>query len=217
MKRSTMSRRRCRLAVALLSLAVTAGGCSSGERAEESTTTGNAPSSPSTTGAPTCDAGGSTSSSSTTTSEPIDREPTPAEPAQYGSFVDGNGERVDLFGGLAFSSPSGNIHCDIRADPVVEDSRPYAACGASEHEWSVPEEPCELDWSDGVVSLGPDGVTRGACSGDPPVTYGANELPYDRSLTQGPITCVSRRTGVVCTFAGTDHRFRISREELETR
>jgi hypothetical protein len=90
------------------------------------------------------------------------------------------------------------------------------ACQIEQHTWKVPEQPCELDWSGSVISLDREGVSKGRCAGDIAVTPGANELPYDESLTQGPITCTSRRTGVTCTYAGTNHRFHVSREVLET-
>ncbi len=205
MKRLIVDRRRRGVALVVVFLAATTAGCSSGSDPDGSTTTSSGSAS-SSTEAPVDGSTGSPATSSTTSQvPPVEREPTPADPAQFSSAVDGTGERFDLYGELAFTTPTGNIVCDIHGEPDSLDHRPpFATCLAMESTWSIPEEPCELDWADSVVSLGSKGVERGACTGDPPVTYGSNELPYDSSLTQGPITCVSRRTGVVCTYAGTE-------------
>lgn len=206
MKRLIVDRhRRGVVLVLVVLLAATTAGCSSGSETD-GTTTSSSGSASSSTEAPVDGSTGSPATSSTTSQvPPVEREPTPADPTQFSSAVDGTGERFDLYGELAFTTPTGNIVCDIHGEPDSLDHRPpFATCLAMESTWSIPEEPCELDWADSVVSLGSKGVERGACTGDSPVTYGSNELPYDSSLTQGPITCVSRRTGVVCTYAGTE-------------
>lgn len=208
--------------IALVLMILVAAGCASDDGVDPTTTTTAGDSTSTSSGSSTSTDGAETGASapagqSTTTSDPVDREPTPADPAGFSWVLDGQGERSDLLGNLAFTTPTGNIRCEINGSSTSGDDHLWASCEAMEHTWSIPEEPCELDWDDHIVTLGADGVSKGECTGGVLVSGGSNVLDYDRSLTQGPITCVSRRTGVVCTYAGTTHRFRISRSELDIR
>lgn len=116
----------------------------------------------------------------------------------------------DLYG-ENFESPSGNIQCVVYPDDEEQD--PYVQCEVFEADWSVPEDNCELDWVDTEVSLS-DLPYAGGCRGDTFLSDNPVTLQYGEGWSMGPLTCVSREDGVLCSNADTDSGFLVSRGSL---
>ncbi len=100
---------------------------------------------------------------------------------------------------LGFSSPSGNIRCEI--------SSAGARCDISSHTWKPTAKPasCESDWGQGLVV-----TAQGAgfvCASDS--AAGGSALAYGASVSRGDFRCLSAKDGMTCTGAG--HRFSVAR------
>ncbi len=105
-----------------------------------------------------------------------------------------------------FSSPSGNIGCDVSAD--------YAACEIGEHTFPLPPKPadCSFDWGAAVDFIDPTvSPTFGACKSD--TQLGApDQLAYGTATVLGDFACLSQEVGVTCWSQRTGHGFSLSRD-----
>ena len=102
-----------------------------------------------------------------------------------------------------FTSPTGNITCQM--------DRTYATCLIGEHDYPVPprEADCELDWAP-LFSVGTGGnAVFGSCEGG--VVVPGTSLPYGSTSVVGPMTCLSRQSGMFCWNSRTGHGFRVAR------
>ena len=103
-----------------------------------------------------------------------------------------------------FTSPSGNIGCDIDAAS--------ARCDIAERDWAPPTRPadCRFAYGQGItVSAG--GAPQFVCAGD--TALGAGEpLEYGSSITAGALRCESADAGMSCRDTTTGRGFTISRQ-----
>jgi hypothetical protein len=113
------------------------------------------------------------------------------------------GKRIHGF--HQFSSPSGNIGCEI-------DNR-FVRCDLASHSWNAPPKPasCDVDWVSGL-GVGKHGKGYFVCAGDTAVDSHAPVLKYGHWLRDGPLKCTSRATGMTCKNVRTGHGFFGSRE-----
>ena len=107
----------------------------------------------------------------------------------------------------AFSSPSGNIRCEI--------SSQGARCDIGDHRWKAPAKPtsCTGAWGDGVqvtaeragFACATGSLARGSALG------------YGRSVTRGDFRCDSDKDGVTCTHRPSHHAFSVARATYHLR
>lgn len=107
---------------------------------------------------------------------------------------------------IAFRSPTGNIHCAIMTGDWAS-----ARCDMDQLTPSYRNRPydCEQDWGD-AFEVGARGGGYLPCHGDTVSDPSAFMLGYGRSVSLGPFTCTSRKTGMTCTNAQ-GHGFQISK------
>jgi hypothetical protein len=108
----------------------------------------------------------------------------------------------------AFTSPSGNIGCQIDREAV--------RCDIAERDWEPPPPPadCQLDYGQGIM-LTAGGEAALVCAGDTALAPGAQELPYGQSIAAGLLRCESSESGMSCRDVETGRGFRISRQGYE--
>ncbi len=96
---------------------------------------------------------------------------------------------------ISFRAPSGNIACMMD----MWDGG-AARCDIREYTPSFPGRPgwCEQDYGF-AFAVGASGPGVVVCAGDTVFEPGAGVLQYGRSVTLGPVTCISERTGMTCT------------------
>lgn len=107
---------------------------------------------------------------------------------------------------LAFHSPSGNIQCAISTGDYAQ-----VRCDMGSLTPTYRKAPlgCEFDWgSSFAVDAGGKGYL--ACVSDAVADPGGVELGYGKSITLGPFTCISEKSGMECTNPG-GHGFRLSK------
>lgn len=99
---------------------------------------------------------------------------------------------------ITFRAPSGNIACMM--DMWDGGS---ARCDIRDYTPSFPSRPawCEQDYGF-AFAVGASGPGIVVCAGDTVFEPGAGVLPYGQSVTLGPVTCMSERTGVTCVNRG---------------
>jgi hypothetical protein len=112
-----------------------------------------------------------------------------------------------------FQSPSGNLSCGMG---VLDDGKAFAQCEIIDRDWTSPPRPadCPLDYGDRIGLQQGSPATFG-CHGD---TLRGPDLPalgYGQSRSAGPITCLSRTSGMTCTDSSTGHFFTLSRESYK--
>ncbi len=116
----------------------------------------------------------------------------------------------DVTQDTAFSSPSGNIGCQIIPGTSVR-------CDMLQHTWSPPPRPdyCKslMAWGQGLI-LKAGGGAHVVCAGDTTMTQD-NPLAYGDSITAGSMRCDSAETGMTCRDTGTGHGFTIARDSYE--
>jgi len=107
---------------------------------------------------------------------------------------------------IAFRSPTGNIHCAIMTGDWAS-----ARCDMDQLTPSYRSRPsdCQQDWGD-AFEVGARGSGFLPCHGDTVSDPSAFTLGYGRSVSLGPFTCTSRKTGMTCTNAQ-GHGFQISK------
>ncbi|HEX3005584.1 MAG TPA: hypothetical protein VHO27_15315 [Angustibacter sp.] len=101
----------------------------------------------------------------------------------------------------AFSSPSGNIRCEI--------SSQGARCDIATHGWTAPAEPgsCTGAWGD-ALQVTAEGAGFACASG---ALAGGTALSYGRSLARGEFRCDSTKDGMTCTHGPSRHAFSVAR------
>ncbi|MDZ4311857.1 MAG: DUF6636 domain-containing protein [Cypionkella sp.] len=107
---------------------------------------------------------------------------------------------------LAFHSPSGNIQCAMMTGDYAQ-----VRCDMSSLTPTYRKAPanCEFDWgSSFAVDAGGQGYL--ACVSDAVADPGGIELGYGKSISLGPFTCTSEKSGMECTNLG-GHGFKISK------
>lgn len=103
-----------------------------------------------------------------------------------------------------FSTPSGNVACEIGTD--------FVWCAALVQPWEpIPREAgCARDWRTTIMLRAESGATlRGDCGYGPET--GGPPLAYGRGIQVGRTRCVSERTGLHCLVFGTTRGFFVSR------
>ena len=107
---------------------------------------------------------------------------------------------------LAFHSPSGNIQCGMSTGDYAQ-----VRCdmGALTPTYRQAPPDCEFDWgSSFAVDAGGSGYL--ACVSDAVADPGGVELGYGKSISLGPFTCTSEKSGMECTNLG-GHGFKLSK------
>ena len=106
-----------------------------------------------------------------------------------------------------FSSPSGNIRCEI--------SSQGARCDIAHHSWKAPARPgsCTGAWGDGLQVTGDRADLACATSS----LRGGKALGYGRSLTRGDFRCDSEKDGVTCVHQPSRHAFSVARADYHLR
>jgi hypothetical protein len=152
------------------------------------------------------------SPSSAPAAPPVTAEPSTAAPAPSDDAAPEDAAGADasilVTDDTGFSSPSGNIRCEISPDDD------YVRCDIGEREWEAPEPPedCELDYGSGLYldREGADVVCAGDAVGGDDLT-----LEYGERLQGGAVVCESAQTGMTCTNGDTGEGFSISRATYE--
>ena len=106
-----------------------------------------------------------------------------------------------------FTTPSGNIACEVSSDDDVGGAR----CDLQEHDWTAPARPedCITGYGDSLY-VGRDGPGFG-CVGD--TIANDTVAPYGSTVTRGKYTCRIGETGVACWNLDTGAGFAVSRGE----
>lgn len=108
---------------------------------------------------------------------------------------------------VAFVSPSGNIGCAIYTDGTYAEAR----CDMRDLTPSYRKAPagCEFDWGNSFA-VGVDGKGYLACVSDSVFDPGAFTLGYGKSISVGPFTCTSEKSGMTCVNTQ-GHGFKIAK------
>lgn len=108
----------------------------------------------------------------------------------------------------SFSSPSGNIGCQI--EPIS------VRCDIAERDWEPPPPPpdCKLDYGQGVT-LTAGSTAELVCAGDTALDASGAALAYGESIGAGLLRCESEQSGMRCTDTETGRGFNLSRESYE--
>jgi hypothetical protein len=88
----------------------------------------------------------------------------------------------------------------------------YVRCDIIDRDWSPPPRPadCEFDYGQGLAFSDVE-AARFVCAGD--TTFGIDEvLPYDESMSAGPMQYESAEPGVACRNTETGRGFFLSRQ-----
>lgn len=114
-----------------------------------------------------------------------------------------------LTGTQMFTSPSGNIRCEVNAT--------HARCDIAEHPgWSAPPIPsdCITDWGNSLVVQG-DRPGEFGCNGD--AIYGEDQeaLEFGDSIRVGDVECRSDSEGIRCSNTSTGHGFAVGKTKYE--
>ena len=110
----------------------------------------------------------------------------------------------------SFTSPTGNITCQLRRD--------YAACVIAEHDYPADDAPegCTGRWLP-LLEVDVSGTARlGPCEAGV-VAPSGGALPYGTTSVVGPMSCLSRVTGMTCWSSRSGHGFRLARAAYELR
>jgi len=135
--------------------------------------------------------------------QPSDATGPSVDPAAPGFPPRPTGRRVSRQG---FTSPTGNIDCQLE--------RTGASCVIDERDYPVPVPPgCDRRRSAifTVAASGP--ATFGACEGG--VVVPVSSLPYGTTSVVGPMSCLSRQSGMFCWNSRTGHGFRAARASYD--
>ena len=108
----------------------------------------------------------------------------------------------------SFSSPSGNIGCQI--EPLA------VRCDIAERDWKPPSTPpdCELDYGQGLT-LTAGSTAELVCAGDTALNAGGSQLAYGQSIGAGLLRCESEPSGMRCIDTETGRGFELSRESYK--
>ncbi|KQX65641.1 hypothetical protein [Angustibacter sp. Root456] len=108
---------------------------------------------------------------------------------------------------VGFSSPSGNIRCEI--------SSQGARCDIADHSWTAPAKPasCTGAWGDALQVTAQQASF--ACTSAAPVDGKA--LGYGSSVSRGDFRCDSDKDGVTCVHRPSRHAFSVARAAYHLR
>ena len=107
---------------------------------------------------------------------------------------------------LAFHSPSGNIQCGMSTGEYAQ-VRCDMAVFTPTYLKAPPD--CEFDWGSSFAVDG-DGPGYLACVSDAVADPAGLELGYGESISLGPFTCTSEKSGLECTNLS-GHGFKLSK------
>lgn len=112
---------------------------------------------------------------------------------------------------VAFLSPTGNIGCAIYTGGDYAEAR----CDLRELTPSYRKPPpgCDFDWGNSFA-VGATGGGYLACVSDSVFDPGALTLGYGKSLTVGPFTCTSEKTGMTC-LNPQGHGFKVAKAKQQ--
>lgn len=100
-------------------------------------------------------------------------------------------------GDLTFTSPSGNVTCDLR--PAGTATKPQVICAVVDLAQRKPRPAsCGLNWAPGIASVTGSDLQVGLCVGGPPLPRYGRTLPYGSTLTLGPLVCRGDPRFVAC-------------------
>lgn len=108
---------------------------------------------------------------------------------------------------VGFSSPSGNIRCQI--------SSAQARCDIASRTWQPTPKPadCSGDWGRGLqLSAAGAGFV---CASD--AAAGGSPLAYGASIARGDLRCDSAKDGVTCVHTPSGHAFSVARASYTLR
>ena len=114
-----------------------------------------------------------------------------------------------VFDSTSFTSPSGNIGCQIDTDGV--------RCDIRERDWTPPRKPADCPEQVGYgqgITLSAGGQAEFVCAGDTALT-GGNALAYGDTITAGSITCTSTEASIDCVDVQDGSQFSLSRQGYE--
>jgi hypothetical protein len=110
----------------------------------------------------------------------------------------------------SFTSPTGNIACQLTRDG--------AACVIAEHDYPANDRPdgCTGRWLP-LLEVDLSGAARlGPCEAGV-VAPSGGALAYGTTSAVGPMSCLSRLTGMVCWSGRSGHGFRLARAAYQLR
>jgi len=142
----------------------------------------------------------------TKTTPPTTKPSTPSTPANGSDLTGPN----TAYGSLSFSSPSGNIGCDISAESSVR-------CDIAKYTYQLPRdmEACDFGNRGNALMVEPGHNGYFPCVSDTVLTTSSPVLAYGSTATLGTITCASQKNGVTCKDESSDHGFRIAKASYE--
>jgi hypothetical protein len=140
-----------------------------------------------------------------TVSPPTETEATQTEATEATQTTATGPTEPTKSGPAFFSTPSGNIGCQVTGK--------YVRCDIRKRDWkpTPPPRPCELDYGGGIAL----GATHAEfiCAGD--TALGAPKtLGYGQTTRRGPFSCDSEPDGITCSHAGNGHGFFLSRQSF---
>jgi hypothetical protein len=144
------------------------------------------------------------STASSRTSQATDPGGSASESAPAATSSTTTTKAADLTG---FSSPSGNIRCEI--------SSAGARCDVASRSWRPPAKPasCHSDWGQGL-QVSADGAGF-VCASD--AATGGPALAYGASIVRGDVRCDSDKDGVTCVHGPSGHAFTVARASYDLR
>jgi hypothetical protein len=125
--------------------------------------------------------------------------------SEYDDAATASSYTYDFSNGADFTSPSGNIACDL-SDYAVE-------CSIQTYEFNQPGPDCGAGIGADLDSSGYAYLT--SCSGYFSVHDGAPTLQYGQSLTYGDYACVSESSAISCLNLTSYSGFSLSRAAFE--
>ncbi|WGW13371.1 hypothetical protein LWF01_06290 [Saxibacter everestensis] len=130
------------------------------------------------------------------------RESSPGSESEAGSGSgpDGQAER--------FTSPSGNISCQISQDGS-------ARCDIRDASFDPPEKPADCSGAFGKSITAASNTVQFTCVTDPVDGSDAPELGYGQKKSVKGVTCSSAKTGMTCTSDATGRGFTLAKQKYE--
>lgn len=112
-----------------------------------------------------------------------------------------------IAGVVSFTSPSGNVACQLGATAV--------RCDILDRNWTPPPRPadCQFGYGQGIT-MPAGGDAEFVCAGDTALGTG-QPLPYGESISAGALGCDSAESGITCRDTESGRGFALSREGYE--
>jgi len=124
------------------------------------------------------------------------------------------GASAEPGGGLAFRTPSNNIHCQAEL-PFSPGESTILRCDVMQRDNPDPPRPrdCEYDWGMAFYIEDRDVPAQRMCAGDS-ARHEGPVLGYGKTWRGAGFECVSQRDGLTCRN-GTGHGFKLSRKSQQ--